>query len=294
MDLPVPALVVGRTDHARRTPLQHAFSHRTYAWLVDVDELPDLPWWCRPLAGFDGRDHFDGRRGESLRAGLGRWLADHGHHLAADDRVLMWAHARVFGHVFNPLSVFWIVPADGSAVRVVLEVHNTYGERHAYLLPPGPTRRRAITKEFYVSPFNEVAGRYRVTVAASPTSLTAVVGLDVDGERVLTARNHGWVRPACPGTLLRTALRHPLMPWRVSALIRLHGVRLWARRLRVVPRPAAPTTTSTTASTPTDSAPDGTAPDGTAAMCPFARAHEGTAADHQTRDTPTTQTRTCA
>jgi DUF1365 family protein len=32
-------------------------------------------------------------------------------------------------------------------------------------------------------------------------------------------------------------VRKPLMPHQVSALIRLHGVALWLRRLPLVPRP---------------------------------------------------------
>jgi DUF1365 family protein len=45
----------------------------------------------------------------------------------------MLAHARVLGHVFNPLTVFWCHAADGTLAAVMAEVHNTYGERHVYL-----------------------------------------------------------------------------------------------------------------------------------------------------------------
>ena len=49
----------------------------------------------------------------------------------------MLASARVFGHVFNPLSVFWCHDAAGELRCVVVEVHNTYGQRHCYLLETG-------------------------------------------------------------------------------------------------------------------------------------------------------------
>ena len=49
-------------------------------------------------------------------------------------RVLMLANARVLGYVFNPLTVYWCHRPDGSLACVVAEVHNTYGERHCYLL----------------------------------------------------------------------------------------------------------------------------------------------------------------
>ena len=47
---------------------------------------------------------------------------------------MMLAHARVFGYVFNPLTVYWCHRADGPLACVVAEVHNTYRQRHAYLL----------------------------------------------------------------------------------------------------------------------------------------------------------------
>ena len=38
----VPALVVGKVHHVRHRPLHHAFTHRHYQWLVDLDETWNL------------------------------------------------------------------------------------------------------------------------------------------------------------------------------------------------------------------------------------------------------------
>ena len=56
------------------------------------------------------------------------------------------------------------------------------------------------------------------------------------GVEYLVATTTGTPRPATSGVLLRTAATHLLMTWRVSALIRLHGIWLWARRLPIQPR----------------------------------------------------------
>ncbi len=44
---------------------------------------------------------------------------------------------------------------------MIAEVHNTYGERHAYLLPPAELPV-VTAKKLYVSPFNQVDGYYLV------------------------------------------------------------------------------------------------------------------------------------
>lgn len=237
----VPALVVGHVSHTREVPVRHAFRHRSYHWLIDVDDPPRLPLWLRPMAGFRVEDHLDaGASGGGVRGDLGVFLAGHGVELAPTDRVLMLANARVLGHVFDPLTVFWVQSDDGVLRAVVFEVHNTYGERHAYLLDVDRYGRARTDKAFYVSPFNDLAGTYDVRLRVDPGQLSVTVGLDRDGARVLTATIHGTPEPATRRALLRVSLSHLLMPQRVSALIRFHGIRLWLRRLPVFPRPAPP------------------------------------------------------
>lgn len=238
LDLPtLPALVVGHVEHTRLTPLRHGFRHRHYQWLLDVDAPLGLPRWLLPLATFRAADHFDGAG--TIREGLSRFLAGESVQVAADDRVLMLAHARVLGYVFDPISVFWVVDPQDRVRAVVAEVHNTYAGRHAYLLAPAEAvgGGAPVDKAFYVSPFNDVRGRYTIRVTLTPARCRVSVTLHRDGEVVLTASAWGRVRPATTGQVLRTAARVPLMPQRACALIRAHGVWLWLRRLPVVPRP---------------------------------------------------------
>jgi len=238
---PVPCLVVGTVSHTRRTPTRHAFTHRHYQWLVDLDALPHLPWPTRMLARFDPRDHLDrGRLGGGIRGDVERFLGRRGVQLGPSDRVLMLAHARVLGHTFDPLSAFWCLRPDGTLRAVALEVHNTYGERHTYLLDLDERSRAAVDKAFYVSPFNDVSGRYDVRLRLTPDRVSINVGLDRDGERVLTATTTGTPVPATARSVARIAAGHAFMTQRVSLLIRWHGIRLWLGRLPVLPRPRHP------------------------------------------------------
>ena len=143
-----PALYDVEVGHARRERIDHSFKHRVFLWLVDLDELPTLPWWLRPFARFESRDHL-GDASRSIRQNIDAYLASHD---IWCDRILMLANARSLGHVFNPLTVYWCY-ADGELMCVVAEVHNTYGERHRYLLFPDEAGRARTDKAFYVSPF---------------------------------------------------------------------------------------------------------------------------------------------
>ncbi|MBO1332286.1 DUF1365 domain-containing protein [Streptomyces sp. VRA16 Mangrove soil] len=230
-----PALYESTVTHVRTAPERYALRHRTYYWLVDVDALPRLPWPLRPLARFDARDHFSGDR-PTIRAGLDAFLTAHG--VRPDGgRVLMLTHARVLGHVFNPLSLYWCHTESGDLRCVVAEVHNTYGGRHAYLLRPDGTGTARTDKRFYVSPFFPVDGGYRMRLPRPGQRLDLTVHLDREGGRALTATVRGTRRAATWPALLRAALRHPVAPLAASAAIRFHGVRLYLRGLPVQPRP---------------------------------------------------------
>ncbi|MFJ8820773.1 DUF1365 domain-containing protein [Streptomyces sp. NPDC102467] len=231
-----PALYPCTVAHVRTGPVRHTLRHRTYMWLVDIDRPPRLAYPLRWFAHFDARDHLGGD-GTTLRERLGAFLAARGIDLAATDRVAMLAHARVLGHVFNPLTLYWCRASDGTPRCVVAEVHNTYGERHCYVLHPDHQGEAEVDKEFYVSPFNAVEGRYRMRLPTPGAQLRLTVRLDNPGAPPFTATVRGERRPATPLAVTRTVLRHPLATYAVSAAIRMHGIRLLLRGLRPRPRP---------------------------------------------------------
>ncbi|WP_454698749.1 DUF1365 domain-containing protein [Arthrobacter humicola] len=224
--------------HVRRTPLHNAFTYRSYSWFVDVDRLPSLPWPLRPLADFRASDHLGDAEG-SLRGNVERFLRTRG--IEPDGgRITMLASARVFGHVFNPLSLFWCHDAGGNLRCVVAEVHNTYGERHCYLLETDDAGRASVPKAFYVSPFNDVEGQYRMKLPEPGERLAVSIVLEREGQKPFIATVDGERHDASLPNILSAALAVPLAPLRVAAQIRWQGIKLWARRLPIIKRPHHP------------------------------------------------------
>ncbi len=234
--LPVlPALVTGHVSHARRTPLTHRFRYRVYQWLIDLDHPPRLPRWLRPFSRFSAADHI-GDPTADIRTNIETFCASEGVDVSGH-RILMLANARVLGHTFDPLSVFWAIAPDGSLTCIVAEVHNTYGERHAYLLQTDETGRSQVDKAFYVSPFFTVDGRYDLQFRLEPDVVSSTIVLRQGDEAVFSATFRGEPQPVTSGRLARILISMPFMTHRTSLLIRIHGVWLWLRRLPVVPRP---------------------------------------------------------
>lgn len=230
-----PAAVRAQVFHRRDVPFAYEFTHRTPMWLVDI-AAPNVafPRWLRPFASVRSRDHFTpddaplpGKVRSFLDAQDVPWTAH---------RVLMLTNARSLGYVFDPLTTYFCFDSSGQIEGVLAEVHNTYGERHCYLLSV-EGRSAGVDKEFYVSPFFAVEGRYDIRTKLTDDNVAIAISLtSPDGQLLFTASVHGALTPATAPRILAMVARNPLPSQRVSALIRWHGIRLWLRRLPVVPR----------------------------------------------------------
>jgi DUF1365 family protein len=230
-----PALYDAVVRHDRFERLRRSFSHHVYLWLVDLDDLPLLPRPLRPFTRFQARDHLgDPRR--SIRENVGTYLSNRGLDLSGG-RVLMLANARMLGHVFNPISVYWCYAPGGKLRCVIAEVHNTYHERHCYLLEPDAEGRVTVDKEFYVSPFLTGDGHYRMRFSEPGESVSVGIVLRQGERTTFTATLRGRRQRASTANVLRMLLRLPLESQRVSVLIRRHGIALWLRRVPLQPRP---------------------------------------------------------
>ena len=240
-----PALYRTRITHLRRAPVHHYFEHSGYSWYVDIDHLPQLPRWLRPVARFDACDHLDrdhlwdsgaGEPNDSLRQRVDAFLDEHGIDLAGG-RITALMQARVLGYVFDPLTLYWCHDADGVLRHIVAEVHNTYGGRHAYLLPPHGDRPAMVRKRLYVSPFNQVDGYYLVHAPRPDAELDVRISLHRENQPAFVATMRGSRRSAGIGELLKLQLVAPLAPLMGAIGIRVQGITLWLRRVPVVPRP---------------------------------------------------------
>lgn len=225
------AIYDGWVMHRRLTPRRHAFRYRVFALLIDLDELEKLSrlltlfaWNRSAVVSFHDGDHGDGR---GLRMWLDAKLAEH--RIIADGAKRVLCYPRLFGYVFNPLSVWFCHTRDGRLAGIVYEVHNTYGGRHAYVLRAdgdGALIRQHCAKDFYVSPFLSMDCAYNFRIRPPSDDVVIAINEEESGEPILTATFSGRRRPLSDASLLAMLLRHPLMTVKIVAAIHYEAVRL--------------------------------------------------------------------
>ncbi|MGI9366487.1 MAG: DUF1365 domain-containing protein [Rhizobiaceae bacterium] len=242
-------LYCGEVVHKRVRPVEHKLNYRVFSMAVDLDRLQTLAGRLR-LFSLNGLNIF------SLRE------TDHGHRdgtplsefawqqvrkAGCEDqvsRIIMLFYPRLFGYAFNPLTVYYCVNDQNQPVLMIYEVRNTFGEDLTYVLPAGPARGNTYThdidKSFFVSPFNQVEGRYTFHVNEPSDDLTVGVALKTDGKPLLRTHFKGAASRLSDMALVKMLFAYPLMTAKIVAGIHWEALKLWKKGLRLNTRPPAP------------------------------------------------------
>ncbi len=253
----LPMIGTGQVQHTRLRPAKNSFTYGTYFLMLPMRSLrtqpsPALKRNRFGLISFHDQDHGDGRA-DSL-AWLDALLAREGIRDATGET---WLHCypRVLGHTFKPVSFWYCHRADDSLAAIVVEVNNTFGERHCYLLH-GPDlafgRELHAAKVFHVSPFCDVAGSYRFRFLRTGLHPSAE-GLRKNSQRTVARIDHDdesgpLLQTSVSGSLVELTRRNtlgaffgmPLMTVFVVARIHWQALKLWVKHVPFFRKPEAP------------------------------------------------------
>lgn len=257
------AIYWGRVTHDRFLPRAHKFSYQVMMFDLYLDELDAISRdvkrialeghvtrravarkWRNVLPGRyvlrrdDFLPQYSGTLDEAAREMYHELVGD-----VAPGRIAILTNLRSLGWNFNPISLYFFY--DGAnLVNTVAEVTNTpWLERHLYVLgPPGAVE---FAKAHHVSPFLEMAGRYRLTyfkpnerfrLSMKLFDLDDVASDGLGAKRFSATMNFD--RVGLTGReVARAARRYPDMAFRVTLRIYVQAVRLFAKRIKYVPHP---------------------------------------------------------
>jgi uncharacterized protein len=232
----------GRVVHKRLRPKPHGLNYRVFNMLFDVDKLDDASSRCRLFSrnrfnvfSFYDKDHGPGD-GTSAKDIARQSLANAGRPFEG---------RRIFGFVFNPLSVFYVYAPEGELETVIYEVNNTFGERTSYVVAAGEIHdggvyAQACRKEMYVSPFADGRGGYKFRVInPGREAVVAVLLSDADGALIKT-HFRGTSAPMTDIALAGLIVRYPLLTLKVVAAIHYEALKLWLKGVPLSDRHVSP------------------------------------------------------
>jgi uncharacterized protein len=242
-------LYEGSVMHQRLRPVRHRFSYRVFSLLLDLDELPLIGQRLRLLRierpgvlSFRAKDH-GARDGSPLKPWALSQFAAAG--IGSVARIELLCFPRLWGFVFNPLSVYFAYATSGDLVGVLYEVKNTFGGQHAYVLPADAATRGAdgrirhgVDKSFYVSPFIDMTASYHFALLPPTATLELVIRETGPEGLFFTASQSGKMRPLDDRSLLACLLRNLAMTFKVIGGIHVEALRLWLKGAPYHPKAA--------------------------------------------------------
>ena len=137
-------LLEGKVRHRALDPFVYELEHDVFYFALDLAELDEVTGSDSALVSRNRRER--ARPSATTTTGLppatdlardrpARTCASQG----VDPtgwRITLVTNLRVLGYVFNPASFYLCRDAAGELRVVIVEVHNTHGERHLYTLRP--------------------------------------------------------------------------------------------------------------------------------------------------------------
>ncbi|MDZ4761861.1 MAG: DUF1365 domain-containing protein [Alphaproteobacteria bacterium] len=238
-------LYIGRTAHVREQPFRRSFSHAIAMIGIDIDRLAEANAAARLFSvnranaiAFRETDHGARDPAVPLRLWAEAQFTAAGLDIGGGPIELI-TFPRMLGHGFAPISV-WLGRDPGGVLRAVIyEVHNTFGEAHAYVAPFDPSGgRTGADKEFHVSPFFDVSGRYRFTLRQPGARLELIVENMASGGRAHVASLLARRRPLNDVSILGWLVRMPFSGIGVVIAIHWQAIGLFLRGARFRNKPA--------------------------------------------------------
>lgn len=245
--MPDAAIYFGHVMHCRLRPFRHRFVYRVFSLFMDIDALDTLA--SRTLFFSHNRFNLfsllDSDHGAQDGSPLRPWAIDllDRNGVAIDGgRIFMLCFPRMFGYVFNPLTVYFCFDSGARLRGLIYEVRNTFGEKHPYVIALGDvsapdaliTHQQA--KQFYVSPFIEMDMKYIFRLRPPGDRLSLMIREYAPEGEVLIATLTGEKQPFRTPTLVKALFLYPLMSLKIIAAIHFEALRLWRKGAKFVSR----------------------------------------------------------
>ena len=225
----------GYVSHTRYKPVKHSLRYNTFSLFIDLDEIENLSknnfifsFNRFNIFSFFNKDHGD-RDGLCLK----NWVLNKLKKFDINkdiNNIKLLCYPRVFGYVFNPLSIFYCY--ENKNLRAVMyEVKNTFNEQHTYIFKVKSNNEisQKCKKKFYVSPFMDMETQYEFKLLNPDENLSVLIKQSDKHGIVLTAVQKGVKKEFNMKQLLVNFVLYPLMTLKIIGAIHYEALRLWKK-----------------------------------------------------------------
>ncbi len=235
-------IYTGSVIHKRFKPKIHNFSYKVFSLLIDLSELDLLHKKLKifsynrfNIVSFYNKDHGP-RDGSSVVS----WVKDNlkkNNLTYKDIKIKLLCYPRIFGYVFNPLSIFYVYDKHLNLISIMYEVKNTFGEQHVYIFKANINEsliQHVCKKKFHVSPFIGMSSIYFFRLLKPGNKISIIIDLQDTEGKILYASQDGVKSDLNNKTLIKSYLKHPLMTFKIILAIHFEAFKLWTKGIKFI------------------------------------------------------------
>jgi len=232
----------GTVIHKRFKPKEHFFKYKVFSLLIDLSELESLDKKISffslnkfNIISFYEKDHGN-RDGSSLIEWV-KFNLNENKINSKNIKIKLLCYPRIFGYVFNPLSVFFIYNSDDQLISILYEVKNTFGEQHTYIFRVEEKNnlfQHNCEKKFHVSPFIEMNCKYFFRILKPSEKILIIIDQYDQEDKILYASQDGKRTDFTSSQLIKSYIKHPLMTFKVILAIHFEAFKLWTKGIKFV------------------------------------------------------------
>ena len=232
----------GNVIHKRFKPKEHFFKYKVFSLLIDLSELNLLEKELKLFSynKFNILSFYDIDHGPRDGTSLIKWVKENltKNNINTEQiTIKLLCYPRIWGYVFNPLSVFFIYNKNFDLISILYEVKNTFGEQHTYIFKIKENSHlfeHSCKKKFHVSPFIEIDCTYSFKILKPENKLSIVINQNDNQGKLLYASQEGEKKNLNSKNLTISYLSHPIMSFKVIWAIHFEALKLWLKGVKLV------------------------------------------------------------
>ena len=235
-------IYTGTVIHKRFKPTIHTFNYSVFSFLIDLSEIDLLHKTLKIFSynKFNIVSFFDKDHGPRDGSSLENWVINKlkKNNIESNDiRIKLLCYPRIFGYVFNPLSVFYIYDKNFDLISILYEVKNTFGEQHTYVFKTKKKQnliQHMCKKKFHVSPFIKMNCVYFFRLLKPCDKISVIIDVQDPDGKILYASQNGIKNELNNSNLIKSYLKHPLMTFKIIIAIHFEAFKLWTKGIKFI------------------------------------------------------------
>ena len=232
----------GQVIHKRFKPKEHFFKYKVFSLLLDLSELSLLDRELKIFSynKFNILSFYDVDHGPRDGTSLISWVKENLNNNninSKEIKIKLLCYPRVWGYIFNPLSIFFVYDKNSNLISILYEVKNTFGEQHTYVFKINKDNQlleHSCKKKFHVSPFIEMNCLYYFKILKPTDKLSVVINQNDDSGKLLFASQDGLKNELNNKNLMISYISNPLMSFKIIGAIHFEALKLWIKGIKLV------------------------------------------------------------